>query len=96
MDTRALLALGWPIERLGEALEALARHAGLRRDDGDALPAPPPSVRQQAADLERWVDWAGARLGVEAEPVEATVPEFEAMLCSASPAVLPSTAKVLR
>ncbi len=78
----------WPADRLGEALHALARHAGLQpRDVQDA--AVPTSVRHALGDdLPRWVSWAGERLGLEAEAVDTPVAEVGTLLQQAGPALL--------
>jgi ATP-binding cassette subfamily B protein len=81
-----LAALCWPLARVGEALVELARHAGLA-PEGQATPsAPPPGA--DAAELERWFGWAAGMLGIEAEAVEAPLPQAERMLRGAGPALL--------
>ena len=53
----------WPLARLGEGMAALAARAGLQPVQGEVLAAPAPQAA--AADLPRWVEWAGARLGID-------------------------------
>ena len=82
----------WPIARLGEGLEELARRARLNPVAGDALVVPQ-DVTQTASngkpgDLGRWIEWAAKRLGVEAEAVETSVSGVEQMLLDAGPALL--------
>lgn len=81
----------WPIARLGEGLEELARRARLNPVAGDVLVVPDSVTRStasgQPADLGRWIEWAAERLGVEAEAVETTVSAVEQMLRDAGPAV---------
>ena len=59
-----LQALAWPLDRLGEALEALARAAGFAPRAAEALqpPATPGPAAAQAG-LQDWLNWASARLG---------------------------------
>lgn len=83
-----LVALAWPLNRLGEAIEALARYAGL----GPAAVGAetPPTFRGEAEQeaLGNWIDWACARLGIEGESVETTGAEFVELLRGAGPALL--------
>ena len=84
-------ALAWPLERLGEGLEVLARRARLGANSGfnEGAPALPASVQHgPAVERARWVSWACARLGVEAEAVDTAVPEIEALLRDGGPALL--------
>jgi hypothetical protein len=83
-----LVALAWPMSRLGEAVETLARHAGLR--PAPAVAAAPPQFRGELEqeELDRWLDWACARLGIEVESVEAAGSEFSALLRGAGPALV--------
>jgi len=85
----------WPLARLGEGIEALARHARLAPTHapaaaaGDAALQLPAAVLQDGGhDLNRWIEWACARLGLESEAVDASVPDFAALLHAAGPAVL--------
>jgi ATP-binding cassette, subfamily B, bacterial len=77
-------ALVWPFARIGEAMVALARHAGLI---GAAAPAArlPPS---DDAALDRWLSAAGEQLGLNVEPVLATHRETDAALGSLFPAMV--------
>lgn len=84
-------ALTWPTARLGEAIEALARHGGLAADRGAAVATPvPPAALQQpgASDVGAWIEWAGARFGLEAEPVQVAAADVEATLRRAGPALV--------
>jgi hypothetical protein len=67
-----LVALSWPEERLGEALEALARHAGLPAREATEAP-PPPRDRGDRELLDRWLDGTASALGLELEPTTAMV-----------------------
>jgi ATP-binding cassette subfamily B protein len=81
-----LAALCWPLTRAAEALAELARHAGLAPEGQAAPAAPPPGA--DAAELERWFGWAASRLGIDAEAVEAPLPQAGRMLRGAGPALL--------
>jgi len=81
----------WPLARLGEGIETLARHARLlpaRAEATAALRLPDSLAQDGGHDLNRWIEWACTRLGLESEPVDATVPDFAALLRTAAPAVL--------
>ncbi len=82
-------ALWWPISRIGEGLEELARRSGLKTDASDFAATPPPTAPFRAGEVHRWVEWAAARLGVEAEAIDATVPELPELLRGAAPAIVP-------
>ncbi|MEI6776532.1 MAG: ABC transporter ATP-binding protein [Chloroflexales bacterium] len=78
-----LATLAWPIERLAEALEALARQAGLVSGGDDQAVSVLPG-----ADRERWVEAVATRLGVEAEPMSCSFDSLEAMVRGGGPALL--------
>jgi len=65
LDTRS-----WPVSRLGEALEALARQSGFSVKSVQT-PTPPQDLATAGKDaLGRWLEAAGYP-GLEAEPVGA-------------------------
>jgi ATP-binding cassette subfamily B protein len=80
--------VAWPMSRLGEGAEELARRAGLRWASGEAIVVPETVVSGSRADLDHWLGWLGRRLGLEVEPVETTVPELDRLLAGAGPAIL--------
>lgn len=80
--------LAWPLSRLGEGLDELARRAGLSPASKDGVSAPRPLASEHGRDLGRWIEWAADRLGVEAEPVATPYPHFGELLLDAGPAVL--------
>lgn len=76
----ALDALCWPVSRLGEALEALARHGGLK-PRAASVPRPPEGLLQpDNVALERWLEGAAEWLGVETELLEAPYAELPRLL----------------
>jgi ATP-binding cassette subfamily B protein len=84
-----LASLGWPKARLGEALEALARHAGLARPSAVALPLPDDLLRRDDIDeLRRWIERAAAALGAEVEAVSVGYADLEDAVRSMAPAVI--------
>jgi ATP-binding cassette subfamily B protein len=91
-DTVRLGRFAWPLARLGEGLEELARRGGLQPASGDVLQAPESLLQDGPADLDRWIEWAAARLGIEAEAVEATISGFDQLAALAGPAVFCFTA----
>ena len=90
-----LESLCWPVARLGEALQALGKASGfsLAAVELIELSRAPCVIAERAGDLDDprltpWVGAAAARLGLEAEPVEATYPDVETMVCGCAPALL--------
>lgn len=90
MDTTLRLeGLTWPLDRLAEALPLLVRASGLIRGSAEVAVQLPPSVLRGPVDeLDRWLTWAGERLGVEAESVDSPLPQFEQVLRRGGPAVI--------
>ncbi len=78
----------WPAERAAEALQTLARHAGLDWHGGDETAVPSAQVGVERGALGEWIEWAAARAGIEAEPVESAVPAVADLLRHAAPALL--------
>lgn len=81
----------WPASRLGEAIEALGRHAGFE-PRGVEVPPPPFAKLTGAYDeieaLEQWIDGACAWLGLEAESVYASYSGVTELIRDAAPALL--------
>ncbi len=78
----------WPRERLGEALEALARMSGLERHP-EELPRPPRSLDQPGAPtIGDWIEEAIEWLRLDCEPIMALLGELESFLRKAAPALL--------
>jgi ATP-binding cassette subfamily B protein len=78
----------WPIERLGEALEALARSAGLHLAGTIASTAPAFGPETPRDVIVGWIDQACQQLGLEIESVDASGAEYLKMLRHAGPALL--------
>ena len=75
-------ALAWPADRLGEALQTLARRSGLNPEDFD-LDEP-----SATADLGSWIGTAAAAMGLEAEPVDVSYREVDSLVRQSAPALL--------
>src|SRR5262245_28348135 len=82
------LPLSWPISRLAEALETLARRSGFPVNSGKPLPSPTSLALKDDDALGRWMESAASCLGVEAEPLEMSYGEVEQLVCTAAPALL--------
>ena len=67
----SLAAACWPIERIGDALSALARASGLALEARE-LPEPGPSILADPDDsaIDRWMAGAAATLSLEAEAID--------------------------
>jgi ABC-type multidrug transport system fused ATPase/permease subunit len=79
-----LLSLAWPGERLGEAVEVLARRSGL-----DTLRPrmqnPGPDALAGGDQLGTWLEEAASWLGCVAEPIRPTADQLRRLLLSGSP-----------
>ena len=83
-DQKALSDALWPQARVGEALTALARHAGLP-SAGDAG-APSPDLEPER--LAGWIDAAAEHTGVKAEQLFTTIQDVRTMVSAAPPVLL--------
>lgn len=85
-----LAAAAWPLERLSEAIEVLARRVGLKPAAAPTLPSPPLTAHGELDPelLERWLDHTCSRLGLEVESVDAHGGELLRVVRSAAPALL--------
>jgi ATP-binding cassette, subfamily B, bacterial len=79
----------WPLDYLGEALEALATVHGLRTAHhsadtrvGDAWPSVP------RENIAGWLGWAGEQLGLEAVPVSSLISDLPELIAHGGPAVV--------
>src|SRR5689334_18757560 len=83
-----LAALTWPLDRMPEAVETLARRAGLKPARAGATPVTPFQGTPEQEEFDHWLDHVGATFGIEVEPVLASGAEMEEMLRAAGPALL--------
>src|SRR5262245_29817845 len=81
----------WPVERLHEALDVLARRANLAVAGEHAGAAVPPGGEGSPEALGAWLDRAAGRLGLECEAVDASASELDALLASGGPALIRHT-----
>ncbi|HEX5731649.1 MAG TPA: ABC transporter ATP-binding protein [Blastocatellia bacterium] len=81
--------LAWPVSKLGEAIEAIARKSGLSPRHVEAPPPPASIIQTGGKAVGRWVETTAGLLGLEAEPVETTYPEVESFVRGGGPAILP-------
>jgi len=79
--------ISWPANRIGEALEALARRSGLRPKSVE-LPTPPANIADDPRRLGLWIESATSALGLEAEPEEIRYADLERRLACAAPALV--------
>jgi ATP-binding cassette, subfamily B, bacterial len=78
----------WPGDRLGEAMEALGRHAGLGVRMAAEVAPPEAVLGAGGARLDRWVEAAAAWIGIEAEPVDVAYPDLARLVAGAGPALV--------
>jgi ATP-binding cassette subfamily B protein len=85
-----LLEVGWPIERLGAMLAALAPMSDERHSVAGAAPTlRTNSTRRELYDqLGRWLEHHAGELGVELEPIQVELGELEDSLPRLGPALL--------
>lgn len=87
---------GWPLERIGDALLALAQARGLGASVGFAAADPPPSFTALELDedspgldaLGAWLEHRSAALGFEVEPTHVELGELEHALHRLGPALV--------
>jgi ATP-binding cassette subfamily B protein len=85
----ALPELAWPVARLGEALESLARRSGLTTVPRGDTAAPPPALAGCGDEpIGDWIEALAAWLGLEAEAVEAPYAEVERLVAGSAPGLL--------
>jgi ATP-binding cassette subfamily B protein len=88
MNEPDLEPLLWPLSRVGEAIEALARKCGLFAGPVQNLASPRWVECKEAESLARWIDAAAAHLGIEAEPVGVAYAEVQSFLAVNAPLLL--------
>ncbi len=80
--------IAWPVSRLGELVENLARRSGYM---GKPMRAPQPPAWLAQADsqaLNDWLDTAAGELGVETEPVHTQYDDLDQFITGGGPAIL--------
>ncbi len=80
--------LSWPLARLGEGIEALAREAGLHPRLPGGATVPPSSEGIDEGQLGEWIVSVADWLGIEAEPVDCPYPELEGFLFASGPCLI--------
>ncbi|MFP2923874.1 ATP-binding cassette domain-containing protein [Pyxidicoccus sp. 3LG] len=80
--------LAWPVARLGEALEQLARHCKMPGRHVSRIPVPDASLQGGARPIGPWIEAAASWLGFEAEPVGSNYAELPHLLRHAGPALV--------
>src|SRR5918996_1516007 len=83
-----LTRLAWPVARLGEALESLARAAGMAPQAAEPLRPPAGLLWPGDEALGVWLAVAAGQLGLEAEPTPIPYGEVERLLRRIGPALL--------
>jgi ATP-binding cassette subfamily B protein len=83
-----LEALAWPAESLGQAMEAIAERVLPKQRPRRLSPVPQGIGEASALDLSRWLEDAGARLGVIVEPKDRTLLTAEALLAEGGPVLV--------
>ncbi|MCA9693807.1 MAG: ABC transporter ATP-binding protein [Myxococcales bacterium] len=85
----SLAAVCWPIERIGDALSALARASGLALEARE-LPEPGPSILADPDDsaIDRWMAGAAATLSLEAEAIDTDLAGVGELVRQSAPALL--------
>jgi ATP-binding cassette subfamily B protein len=83
-----LADVGWPLARVGEAVEALGHAARLSLSTPALeVPSPPPDLEHDGA-LSRWIETTAAWLSLEAEPVNVPYVEVPSLVRGSGPALL--------
>jgi ATP-binding cassette subfamily B protein len=88
MNETDLDARLWPLSRLGEAIEAVARKCELFAGPVQDLASPRWHESSEAESLATWIDAAAARLGIDAEPVAVAYAEVQRFLAQSGPLLL--------
>ncbi|AKF04315.1 ABC transporter ATP-binding protein/permease [Sandaracinus amylolyticus] len=86
--TDALERASWPIERVHEAMAALASRAGLAQDPLPHGIVVPSRARLVGRAVDRWLERVADVLRIDAESVDARYPETARMLASVAPAIV--------
>jgi ATP-binding cassette subfamily B protein len=88
MDQADLAMLAWPVSRLGELIEDLARRGKLY-PRSEPMPQPPDYLAQSGEEaISRWIDVAAGVLDLEADPVQLYYSEIDTFIRQSCPAIL--------
>lgn len=88
MPAQDLHQMAWPVSRLGELIENLARRGKLF-PAAELIPRPPENLSELGDEsIGRWIDIAAGSLGLEADPVQFLYAEAEAFVRGSGPAVI--------
>ena len=83
-----LIRLSWPLERLGEALEALGRSSKLSGGSAHITPLPNALNLNDDEALGGWISSNADQLNLEAQPVFASYAELEQVIRGIGPALI--------
>jgi ATP-binding cassette subfamily B protein len=83
-----IVSITWSVSRASEAIEAVARAAGLPFRTHAPNTAIPAVTLDDEDMLAPWIDDCAARLGLESEPIRAINGEIASLVHSAGPALL--------
>lgn len=83
-----LSTLSWPLDRLGEALEALARAGKLSRGTSHIAPSPHSLHPDDDEALGEWIGSNADQLDLEAQPVFASYGELDRVIRGIGPALI--------
>lgn len=87
-DATNLVALAWPADLLGEAIEAVARRCDLLGPEAQSTNLPGERETQDLDSVSQWVELVAGHLGVETEPFEASYADTERLLAGVAPALV--------
>lgn len=80
--------VSWPLLRLGEGIDALARQTGLSPRFPEGATAPPSPGGLEESETSEWIISVADWLGIEAEPVECPYPELGEFLRASGPCLM--------
>ena len=78
----------WDFNQISEALEILSRRAGFIRIPVDLPPIPDDLHGREDDRLNRWMEAAGEKIGIETESFESSFSDIEKVLRKAAPAII--------
>jgi ATP-binding cassette, subfamily B, bacterial len=83
-----LVKLAWPLERLGEALEALSSRSKLSNQSTEVPSQPEDAGAPDDETFERWIRATANRLNIEVESLFCSYGELEQLVMAGGPALL--------